>query len=376
MSVHIGLPSEVSSILRRLTLAGHSAYAVGGCVRDRLMGRVPSDYDITTSALPEQTQELFSEHRLVLSGLKHGTVGVIVGGSVYEVTTFRTDGSYGDGRRPDSVSFTSDISDDLARRDFTVNAIAYSPELGLVDPFDGYGDIKRGIIRTVGDPLRRFSEDGLRILRLARFCSTLGFEPEEASLSAAKELKHMLKKVAAERISEEYIKLVCGENVDRAFLLCRDILSSVLPGLYPTVPLKGRSDSKAVRLALCGGTKGLKVSNDLKKRVDLLFSAEPPQNDRISARRFLSVYGADMLEDIFACFRARGVSDADGLEKLCNRVLAEGDCISLSELAVKGDELPTSGAETGILLKKMLDAVIDGRIENTKEELLTKGLNL
>ncbi len=200
-------------IIERLTNAGFEAYAVGGCVRDLLLGREPKDWDITTNALPGQVKKIF--RRTVDTGIQHGTVTVMMGKKGYEVTTYRIDGIYEDGRHPKEVSFTPDLIEDLKRRDFTINAMAYHPEKGLVDAFDGVGDLKRGLIKAVGNAKERFEEDALRILRAFRFAAQLGFQVEEKTYEAAGELRENLRKISAERIREELIKLVLSEHPER-----------------------------------------------------------------------------------------------------------------------------------------------------------------
>lgn len=212
------LPEDVKKILYRLAIHGHDAYVVGGCVRDSLMGVTPHDWDICTSALPEETKEIFSHFRLIETGLKHGTVTVVVNGVPYEITTFRIDGTYSDGRHPDSVSFTKDIEADLSRRDFTMNAMAYNDEAGLIDPFGGREDIENFVIRCVGDPHARFQEDPLRILRAMRFESTLGFTIAYDTQDAMDLLAHKLSRVSAERVRDELCKMLMGPNIKDTLL--------------------------------------------------------------------------------------------------------------------------------------------------------------
>ena len=204
------LPEFVKKALIRTNEAGEEAFIVGGCVRDILMGKTPHDWDITTSAKPEKTKEIFSSFKTVDTGLKHGTVLVLIDGEPLEITTYRIDGEYTDCRHPDSVSFTSDIENDLSRRDFTVNAMAYNDEKGLVDLFGGEDDIRNKIIRCVGDADKRFNEDALRIMRALRFSSTLGFTIESETKKAILKNRELLNNVAKERISTELLKLLCG----------------------------------------------------------------------------------------------------------------------------------------------------------------------
>ena len=229
----LSLPDHVNTALNRLEDAGFAAYVVGGCVRDALMGRTPGDYDITTDAAPEQTAAVFSGERVIETGLRHGTVTVLLRGQPLEITTFRVDGAYSDARHPDTVRFTRSLEEDLARRDFTVNAIAYSPRRGLIDPFGGAEDLRAGLLRCVGAPELRFREDALRILRCLRFSATLGFAIDPAAAAAAREERALLGRISAERVAAELKKLVCGAQVRRVVLAETDILGVVLPELLP-----------------------------------------------------------------------------------------------------------------------------------------------
>lgn len=228
------LPRQAKYCMDTLTAAGYQAYAVGGCVRDALLGLTPHDYDICTDAAPEETAHLFAAHTLVRSGEKHGTIGVVVDGEVYEITTFRTEGGYRDSRHPDWVKFVSDVAEDLSRRDFTVNAMAYSPETGYVDPFGGQTDLQKGILRAVGDPQTRFTEDALRILRGVRFAVRFGLTPEEKTMDAMMRLAPRLESLARERVFEELCKLL---PLVRAEDLLRyaPILSAAIPQIAPMV---------------------------------------------------------------------------------------------------------------------------------------------
>ena len=227
------LPPQVQNALDRLNAAGFEAYVVGGCVRDALMGRTPGDFDLTTSALPEETAAVFAGERVIETGLQHGTVTVMLDGMPLEITTFRVDGAYSDARHPDAVTFTRSLREDLARRDFTMNAVAWSPETGLADPFGGEADIRARVIRCVGDPELRFREDALRILRCLRFAATLGFSVAPATAAAARENRERLRRISAERVAAELCKLVCGSDVRRVVCSETDILGAVLPELLP-----------------------------------------------------------------------------------------------------------------------------------------------
>ena len=225
------LPPQVLTAMELLEQAGYACHIVGGCVRDMLLGRTPSDYDLTTNALPEQMQQVFASCRTIETGIAHGTLTILLEGMSLECTTYRVDGTYSDGRHPDSVRFTPTLEEDLARRDFTVNAMAYHPRLGLTDPFGGQDDLKRGILRCVGEPERRFEEDALRILRLYRFAARFGFTLDAATARAARQLAPHLDCISAERIQEELAKLLAAPQPGA--YLEPAVLAVVLPELTP-----------------------------------------------------------------------------------------------------------------------------------------------
>lgn len=216
-------------ILKSLSDLGYDAYIVGGCVRDVLMHKTPHDWDICTSATPETVKQVFSNYRIIETGLKHGTVTVIYNDVSYEITTFRTECSYTDSRHPDKVEFISSIHDDLARRDFTMNAVAYNPNTGFVDPFNGVEDIEKGIIRCVGDPDERFQEDALRILRAMRFASVLNFHIEDDTYLSMHFNKKILTRISAERIQSELCKMLLGESICRVMLQCYEVIGIIIP---------------------------------------------------------------------------------------------------------------------------------------------------
>lgn len=227
------LPTQVHMALNRLDDAGYEAYIVGGCVRDHLRGVTPSDYDIATSAAPEQIEAVFRDLRVIKTGLQHGTVTVLVDGLPLEITTYRQDSTYSDHRHPDSVNFTRNLSDDLARRDFTINAMAYHPQKGLVDLWDGQADLSQRVIRCVGQPRQRFQEDALRIMRALRFSAVLGFSLEEATEQAAFDLRDTLKYVSQERLNVEFTKLLCGHSVEDVLCRYAPILGVFIPEILP-----------------------------------------------------------------------------------------------------------------------------------------------
>ena len=228
------LPQAVQYCIASLEAAGFEAYAVGGCVRDSLLGLTPADYDLCTNAKPEETARVFATHQLLHHGQKHGTVGVVLEGQVYEITTFRTEGGYEDARHPGWVAFVGSVEEDLARRDFTVNAMAYNPKTGYIDPFGGQEDLTRRILRAVGDPATRFREDALRILRGARFSARFRLTPEPATEEAMKDLAPLLDKIARERVFEELCKLLLSADA-QDLLTFASLLTQVIPELGPSV---------------------------------------------------------------------------------------------------------------------------------------------
>ena len=232
------IPTGAQKILQTLTDAGHEAYLVGGCVRDLLRRVEPHDWDICTSALPKETERCFAGLRVIETGLKHGTITVIEGGEPYEITTYRTEGPYSDSRRPDFVRFVPDLEQDLARRDFTMNAIAMDPAGNLRDPFGGAGDIKSRLIRCVGEPDQRFQEDGLRVMRALRFAAVFGYEIEEQTAQAVHENRAMLDRVAVERINTELCKLLVGKNAGDVLRQYPDVFCQFWPQLGPLVTLE------------------------------------------------------------------------------------------------------------------------------------------
>lgn len=234
------IPSYVNSILQCFASAGYAAYPVGGCVRDALLGGTPDDWDLTTAALPEQTMALFGDAAHP-TGLQHGTVTVVSEGQAVEITTMRRDGAYRDNRHPESVAFTDRIEDDLARRDFTINAMALAPDGTVIDPFGGRSDLRHSVLRCVGEARERFDEDALRILRLLRFAARLGFRVEDATAAAAREKRALLDTVAAERVYAELNKLLCGKAVTDVLLAFPDVLGVVIPEILPCVGFDQRN---------------------------------------------------------------------------------------------------------------------------------------
>ena len=265
------LPDNVSYILNTLNSNNFEAYIVGGCVRDSIIGLTPQDWDITTNAAPDEIMLCFKNHKLITAGIKHGTVGVIIDKSVYEITTFRIDGDYIDNRHPESVIFSKNIENDLSRRDFTVNALAYNPEKGLIDIFNGLEDLKYKAIRCVGDPDKRFQEDALRILRALRFASTYDFTIEIKTSDAIFNNRLLLNNISEERIATEFNKLICGESAQYILNRYRRVISTFIPEIEimfncnQNTPHHNRSLWKHTTSAL------KRVDSDLVLRLTMFF---------------------------------------------------------------------------------------------------------
>lgn len=377
------IPDYVGTVLDRLYSCGESAYIVGGSLRDMLLGKEPHDFDLASSAEPLRVCEIFSDMRVIKTGLSHGTVTVLSQGQPIEITTFRVDGEYLDMRRPESVSFTKNIEDDLSRRDFTVNAMAYNPKERFIDLFGGKDDLNNKIIRTVGNPYERFSEDALRIMRAFRFSAQLGFGIEEKTLEAAGVLADRLSLIAKERIFSEFIKLICSPYPERPLKLMRSlgVLSYVFSEHLP-------SDNVIELLST--------VENDEITRLALFFSDTSGELTRkelislkASGRQRSVCYIVDAaklsypLREDFTKLRSQLSHDADIALRLSVLLgnspqsslefLNDTTPYSISQLAISGNDLMAlgySGREIGKTLASLLDAVIKNPALNNKESLI------
>ena len=406
------LPAYVERVLASLQRAGHEAFVVGGCVRDSLMGKRPADWDVCTSALPEETTACFGEKETIPTGVKHGTVTVLTDGHPVEVTTYRIDGDYLDGRHPSEVAFTRSLEEDLRRRDFTMNAIAYSPSAGPVDVCGGREDISAGLIRCVGDPRKRFEEDALRILRALRFKAVLGFMLDGETARAVRSCRALLEHISKERIQSELSKLVMGDHADSVLKSYGEVLQVCVPEFRDVskgVSVEALPRELTVRLAVLfrGGTKGalraLKYDNHTVKQASaiarLLDQRPEPPAERAELLRLLRDEGREAVELYFAAADAIGSGGAGEVSgrnaafagasapsassasaaavKGASRgpaslrlqqLLAEDPCYRLDQLAVSGGDLiqmgMNPGPEIGRLLKEMLELVIDGKLEN------------
>ena len=421
------IPEYVLTCLNALEAAGFPCYAVGGCVRDALLGKKPHDYDLCTAATPAQMKQVFHDRSLVLAGEKHGTIGVIAPEGVVEITAFRTEGDYLDNRHPDKVTFVTDIREDLARRDFTVNAMAYSPTRGFVDPFGGQDDLKNKVLRAVGDPAARFREDSLRILRGVRFAVRFHLTPDPTTEKAMAELSSLMENLARERVFEELCQLLPLVNA-RDLLRYVPILTQAIPELAPTVGFQQHSShhaydvfthiayvteavardlplrwaallhdlGKPAAFALDEqghGQLGAELADDillrlkaptaLRERVVFLIKHHMDMitADRKLLRRLLSRYGEESLRQLIdlqeADFTSKGVTgdafDFGEIQDMITDIVAEESCLSIKDLAVNGHDLMAlgiTGQAIGHTLNALLDAVLEERLPNEKDALL------
>mgnify|MGYP002510287340 FL=1 len=417
------IPSGAAYILRILHSAGYESWLVGGCVRDLLRGVEPHDWDICTSARPEEVERCFAGHRIIETGLKHGTVTVLEDGNPYEITTYRTEGPYSDSRRPDYVAFVSSLESDLARRDFTMNAIALGLDGSLRDPFGGVGDIKASLIRCVGEPAHRFREDGLRIMRALRFAAVLGCEIEERTAQAVHENRRMLGHVAAERINVELCKLLVGEKAGDILRQYPDVLCQFWPQLEPLVTLEQHSPwhcwggwehtIRAVEAAPADGIlrltmllhdigkpsckstdekgidhfyghpsagaklagqmlRALKFDNKTRERVSILVEhhdVQIPCQDS-SIRRWMGRLGTETFFQLLEVKRADGMGqdyelvkdrfvELEEMKAKAEEIVAQGQCLSLKDLSVNGKDVIAAGVVPGPEMGRVLNKLLE-----------------
>lgn len=388
----ISIPENIITVMRLLEESGFEAYAVGGCVRDSLLGRKPYDWDVCTSALPGETLEVFKAFRTIPTGIKHGTVTVIADSPV-EITTFRIDGEYLDNRRPSEVSFTRMLADDLCRRDFTVNAMAADRNGAVTDLYGGKEDLQKRIIRCVGCAQKRFDEDALRIMRALRFAATLGFELEESTAKAVLGQKDLLKNIAVERIRVETDKLLLG-NCAEILYNYREVFAVFIPEAEITretaekISLADREIEIRLALLLHNLTaenakavlQRLRYSNSVTNTVTELIEnkSKAVDNSSPAVKRLLNALGEDGAKRLVRFRRANG-SITPGTEKelldIIDNIIINNECYSLSTLAVNGKDLSAvgiKGKRTGETLNALLEDVIDGKAENVKEELIDR----
>ena len=431
------IPNEAEYAINALNEKGYAAYLVGGFVRNSLMGIKTTDCDITTSATPDEVIKVFQNFKVIETGIKHGTVTVIISGIPLEITTFRIDENYIDNRHPEKVRFTKELKDDLARRDFTVNALAYNKVVGLVDEFGGLNDIKNRVIKAVGNPDERFNEDALRIMRAIRFAAVLGFEIEPNTEKAIFKNKNLLLNVSSERIFLELVKLITGQNAHDVICRYHEVLEVILPEIkgmagfdqkaphhiydvlkHTAVALENTEPQKHLRLAVllhdCGkpqcfvtdengighfkghpelsaekaeqALRRLKADNETILNVVRLIAhhddAIPPTEAGVKrALNALTVTGFfDLIKLKRADNLAKGdlakfrLNEAERLYEIGKKVIDENQCFSLRQLDIKGDDLIAlgipRGKKLGETLNTLLDAVIDGKVENQNKKLI------
>ena len=384
------LPRSVEFIINRINQFGHRADIVGGPVRDFLLGGIPHDYDITTSARPEEIKEIFADFRTVDTGIKHGTVTLVLDGESYEITTYRIDGEYKDSRHPESVEFTKNLAEDLARRDFTVNAIAYNPRDGLCDLFGGREDIKGKIIRAVGDPEKRFSEDALRILRGIRFAATLGFEIDDKTALAMRKCKDLLGNVSAERIFVEWKKLISGDNSYEVIKRYRDIIAEFLPELASvTLPDKERYEGSApfVRMlslfAALPEASGVyrcamaRLKTDSQTRnlgaLALTDDEKYDTSSELGLKIMMSELGAEVARIRLLLEYALGKREKDSLSAV-DSIIERRLPYRISDLDINGSDVAAlgfKGAAIGKALSSLLLLVMKGELENKRDALIS-----
>lgn len=432
--MRINCPENILKAIALLESKGYSAYVVGGCVRDSVMGRAPNDWDMTTSATPDETIEVFKGFRTIATGLKHGTVTVMIDSEPVEITTMRVDGEYSDNRHPESVSFTQKIEDDLSRRDFTINAMAYNPKTGFVDPFGGQNDIKNKIIRCVGNPDTRFNEDALRIMRAIRFSSVLGFDIDEMTSQSIINNRSLLQNISNERIRVELIKMLCGKNIEKILNDYKSVIFEIIPELsaedgflqhtpyhiydvwtHTTKVVASIESDSDLRVAALlhdiekpsmfrldsqgiGHFKGhpqkgaetaeiilrrLRFSNAEIKHITTIIRLhdERPDGNRFHLAKLCSEYGIDNVEDTLKLI----VADAHGknpafFDKEVNAVYAAQEqirlmrenhtCLKTSELDINGNDIMALGIDR-TMIKATLDFLLDEVINERIENEIT-----
>ena len=380
----IDWPDCVLVVLGALERAGHESWAVGGCVRDALLGLRPHDWDVCTAATPGEMRGALTGFRLLDTGEKHGTLTAMVRGEPVEITTFRADGAYTDHRRPDGVSFVTSLREDLARRDFTVNAMACHPERGIADYFGGKEDLRAGLIRCVGEADERFNEDGLRILRALRFAARFRFAIELGTDAALRKNRALLRFIARERVLSELRGMLLAPGAAEMLAAYPEVIAAAVPQLQTEGAMWERAlravsrapEDFAVRLALMVNEEnaqavvdGLKTDNAVRGDVIALARRRegPLPEDAPGARRLLFELGDARGEKLCALWRAQRRAGAEEAAAQVSAALARDDCRSLAQLKIGGRELAAlglRGPEIGETLRKLLFAVMDGRLEN------------
>ncbi len=399
------VPAHVRSLIERLNASGYECFVVGGFLRDLLLGRPTHDVDLATSARPETVMALFSDYRTIPTGLIHGTVTVLAGDDAIEVTSFRKEGAYSDHRRPDEVWFTQSIEEDLKRRDFTINAMAWHPDKGLLDPFGGRQDLSNGVIRAVGEASDRFSEDALRILRALRLAAELGFAIEEETSQAMLKARALLSHIAQERITVELRRILKAAHFASTFTTYRDIVAVILPEIVSLPQFDTAVERAALmdpvpelRLAALlydheqpeigeAVARRLRFSNDSVKWVDALVSSKTfvIEADKRSVWRALHRLGAPLFltimslrhTDLTVCSRPaeEAISKLTRIEAIFHDLIGEGKDLALSDLAVDGHDLESQayrGKAIGDMLEYLLERVCVDDVPNRRDALLSE----
>lgn len=377
------LPQNAQYILNKLNENGYEAFLVGGCVRDKLLNKIPEDYDITTNATPEQTAQVFNEFHLNLKGLKHGTVGVIIQGEMIEITTYRIDGDYLDSRRPQNVTFTVNLKEDLARRDFTINAMAMDKNENIIDVFNGKSDLKNKIIRTVGDPEKRFNEDALRIMRCLRFASQEGFIIEENTKKYANLLAPNLKHIAYERIYTELKKMLILPNAYNIMKETKPVFINVFPTLKTENWDKICEDIKESDCAWLLSLAVLLINADTKEELERLKAESKTkrlilnlkellnqniENNQGFLQKMMCIYSKEQI--LFLCAYLTATTKKDYNK---NAILASKGITNVNELNITGQALKSLGFKSYKIkeaLNILLNAVIENKVKNQEKELI------
>ncbi|RDY28741.1 CCA tRNA nucleotidyltransferase [Romboutsia weinsteinii] len=403
----IRLPKKVKYIIDKIYDEGYEAFIVGGCVRDSILGIEPNDYDITTSAKPNDIMNIFKGYKIIDNGIKHGTVAVVVDKDIYEITTYRVEGEYEDNRRPKSVEFTSNIKDDLQRRDFTINAIAYNDKIGLVDNFNGLIDIKNKIVKTVGDPDERFNEDGLRIVRAIRFSSKLGFQIEKETLNSIYKNANIIKNISIERITEEFTKTILSDNPEKIILLYKTgimkyldidsdineeslkILRKCDKTLEDRLTILEYISIVKAKCNLCIDSKKnsvlntLKYSNKLNIKCNIILEymfIDLNDMNTVKIKQMLNKIGQDnlkkslILKKIYSRFYLEdNTTQIDNIINEIDRIQNDKECYCIKDLDINGEilkELGYRGKDIGEKLNLLLNKVINNPKLNTRENLI------
>ncbi len=435
----LALPDDVKEIIEKLNKNGFEAFAVGGCVRDSILGNTPNDWDICTNAKPLEIKSCFADYNMFDAGMKHGTISVVVNHIVYEITTYRIDGEYKDNRHPENVTFTDDITNDLARRDFTINAMAYNEQQGLIDPFGGQSDLEKGIIKCVGNPDKRFNEDGLRIIRALRFAAVYNLKIEKETAKSILKNADLLNNITVERISTEFNKLLCGSSVEYILNEYRDVIAVFIPEIIPTFDfcqhnkhhsrdiwhhatysVKSVENTLLLRMTMLlhdlgkpkactrdtDGTCHFKghqiISAELANKIlhRLKYPTEFIEKCLVLIRyhdvrfngtkrhikRIMSKIGEENMKYLLKVQKADMLAQSEYMRKekteninlsfkLLNEIIADNECFSLRQLEINGKDLIDAGIPQGKQLGEILNLLLENVIDGQIENTRSILLN-